>query len=1716
MSTKLREQITKRTMLHSQFNSISRLARQTLTALTCICLVLAADHFAMAQLNLGRRGTRGRSSVFTGATRQVLRPIRLAEAAIAIEDYDRACQLLGDILADDAMADCLVPNETQWMYAKSLQQKAVELLGTLNEDQRQIYREKWTARASQMLDEAVDAADYEKIELVAQRFLYTDAGLEASMLIGHQHLNNGRPNLAGGMFEQVFETPKGRKKYAPDLNLLMAIAYALSSQDKLAVEQLELLKSSGIKEINFFDSQISIFQAGDDPLNWLTEIIGASPLTSQSVVVDWLVFRGNAQRNAETGPGLPLFSPRWTTETISNATDIKDVQAGMETLIKNNVSPLPKSNLLTIDNQLIVRTAETTLGIDGSSGKRTWRFPAFEEVLESQVSNDGDQSVNQVSSPSELLRSVGSRNRRFLKTAKIYERLLQDAVYAKVSSDGRFVFLVPNPGLATGENDWQRYRSDRFSSAIDLQKYNTLCAIDVAAEGARRWEIGGVTGGDEPALAEVFFLGAPLPLDDGKLYCIAVQNAIVKLLAIEAETGALSWQKELASTEEAVDFSHDKVRRLAGAVPSESDGILVCPTGLNALVAVDLTTRSLRWGFQFSDPSLMQWNAPDLRRDKFWRNYNTTWRDTSLTIADGAILYTPVDSKELYCIDLKTGRSRWGQSRRSAKSADRDEAMYVAGVKDNTILLAEPSELRAIDLQTGKRLWNIPFDRYGSISGRGYTSGDFHYLPTTFKKLIRFDLKEKKISKVVETGRVLGNLFPWRTDIISVGIDHIAAYPCDEASEGLFKIAAKDGAEVENPLKQHTQLAIEAQLQLQRQQYAKAAASISQAYDLFPNSTYAGVLVEILTELIRVDYPLAEDIFQRYKTLFAERDLERLRQGKVKGLIKTKRHFEAFSTLLKIAAAEDYTSAGAEQAGQDIPVAQLISIPATEIDKVSTELKNDQTATVEMTRTQWLSVLSMQLLEKVDAAAEDSDVREQMAEAVQQYLAQHAEEPAVIFFNRLRIFPPTLVSSQLRVETAARLYEDGYRIEARSLSSGRWAVEKSTESEVDQEALSRQQELLIRLAIDESEINSASKLLKSFTKTNSEIDSASTVFEELEQAEEEAKQSISKDTLDEQLYLKLAKDKSVRRAPRYEVKPFEWNRFVSDIKESSYAADREGHYLVKVMDSDIEEFKTLDFRYDNGYGELQIHDRLGRAVRSIYLHPDGETQDFSAGTRGKIFIRDSVLLFCIGKEISAIDWSKFVRGDDALMWTIALNQGTSSKNIFGGPWSDGVCYIDGQELKCVDLFSGQTQWVRNQIPKPSTLRDSEGAVSIWNDNRHIHQTFDKTSGSRLSSGEISKQRGASSIGFRSFHLFRTPLRTAPPGEKIKRQLESPFDTKPYSAIKLQCYDFKKGEFVWTKTLPFPSVFHQFDQRTVAVLTRDGDFSVVDIVSGKVKFETSVPEVADESIVQLSVSPFSGRYIVTVNTSNAVSSKFEIDQTEVRFTRFSGRGKLNVGFMFAVSDTTGESLWEKPVKLEKLQLLDSIPYDSPYLILLRRNTYEDQDEENDPTRGRIQVLMVDIENGALRKNHLFNIPVGNQPSCQLVCKPVPKSDLDSDASDAKPNTDENESDGGPLSETKPDVQRLELLIASRKFEIELVAARPDDLPAKDVPASLTHSEIVTKLNAQPDAEEAATESILVRDMSQLEEQARRANEALIEQRKIEAELLEKETVVVELP
>ena len=55
---------------------------------------------------------------------------------------------------------------------------------------------------------------------------------------------------------------------------------------------------------------------------------------------------------------------------------------------------------------------------------------------------------------------------------------------------------------------------------------------------------------------------------------------------------------------------------------------------------------------------------------------NEHWVDGSVTIADGRVLVTPIESDQIYCLNLADGKELWKQNR--------DDNLYVACVHDGT------------------------------------------------------------------------------------------------------------------------------------------------------------------------------------------------------------------------------------------------------------------------------------------------------------------------------------------------------------------------------------------------------------------------------------------------------------------------------------------------------------------------------------------------------------------------------------------------------------------------------------------------------------------------------------------------------------------------------------------------------------------------------------------------------------------------------------------------------------------------------------------------------------------------------------------------------------------------------------------------------------------------------------------------------------------------
>jgi len=95
------------------------------------------------------------------------------------------------------------------------------------------------------------------------------------------------------------------------------------------------------------------------------------------------------------------------------------------------------------------------------------------------------------------------------------------------------------------------------------------------------------------------------------------------------------------------------------------------------------------------------------------------------------------------------------------------------------------------------------------------------------------------------------------------------------------------------------------------------------------------------------------------------------------------------------------------------------------------------------------------------------------------------------------------------------------------------------------------------------------------------------------------------------------------------------------------------------------------------------------------------------------------------------------------------------------------------------------------------------------------------------------------------------------------------------------------------------------------------------------------------------------------------------------------------------------------------------------MLVRRALYRPSKAGVNLPRGsktRIQLALLDVATGQLKKNHLLKASVGNDPRCQIVCRPGKEYQSDQD----------DEVDQAADSEDDAQNQRLELMIASQSF------------------------------------------------------------------------------------
>lgn len=1492
-------------------------------------------------------------SVFVSAPREFLRPLIRANRAIAEKDIAQAVSLLGEVLTESTDEDYLVPVMGTEGLSISLRLRAQMTLGRLPAKDRQLYRLRYGVQAKQALEKAIQDGDFELVSQVMQRFFFTPAGYDAAMLLGHHHLDGGRPIAAANCFQRIVDSPEARAIHDPEVSVLLATCWMLGdAPDQATATLVKLRSNSPQNSITFLGKPVRLFDNAQDAASWLRKLVGESPLRQIQLVNQWVMVGGNPQRNARTGMGLPLLNPRWETPTLNNPDMEKLVKDYQRELVFLESAPIPAVQPLAIGNTIVMRSFDRMIGVDFETGKRVWVFPPW------------DFTTN-FSAPDEPLKT------RQVAKASLIERLWLDSVYGQASSDGKSIFVVPDPGFSREA----RNSGHTDDEPVVVRIYNELKAIDIAREGAFRWEVGGETGLDEPKLAKSFFLGPPLPLQD-ELFAVCQQENEIRLVVLNADTGRLNWSQTLGTTENSnVRLSDDRFRRLASVSPSFANGIVVCATGTGALTGVDLSTRSLLWGYQYTTPGRKAVQRISPGRKSNNDPLGGIWRDSSILISDGKVFFTPVEAQDLICVDLHNGYPAWKDGNAETAKFQRYDSLFLACVEQGLAILVGESSVRAVSVQKGKQVWETKIERHGKPSGRGYANNGCYFFPTTSQELLQVNLTTGKIVKSVRTDGVLGNLVCYRGDVISHGVDRLATFPQDEPNRRLVASAESKG-ELTAEL-----LALKSQLEIQDGDLAGAIKAIQFAYQKDPKRAYENILLDLVIRIIEEDFANGSELAELYRPQLLDSRRFEFLAASVNGMMREHDLEGALGALFQLMnPVTDLKSLRLESI--PLPAAKYdVSLNKYRVNRSTLGTTDPGRIIVRLDH--WIAS-RINLIYKQSSADLKSKIEIEVVELTNRVEALGLDP--VEHQTQLNVIPTKLIPARSRFKLARELAKVG-----ESLRASKWI--RSVLTDPDPSLAGAANAELARLLIAQDAISSANVYLQRLESRFSEINVT---------PNQTGKQFV--DSIKEEVLTAVVDGHQVN-----------WNNG----KVKSTATELEPYIrsmvpcVVNLEDHDLREYEDYQYRFFGATGEIEILDANGKTAHRFFARKKIETLNthYNATVAGRISIFNNIAVLDIATEVFAFDWLKLRNGENPILWNNAIRNGSPERSIptisrqwgetltttmprnsenrvyVGAPGLNGICYLENTQLTCVDPLTGDRLWQRSSILPRSVLYGDEDHVIVWNGKQRTADVYDITSGQFLKTTSLNAEVGGiwASRGCRILvSTVRNKRNTTakPPLKTEQRFDEGELANESKTERVLGLYDLLTGQFVWRTVFPLKVRGCLVQRDRIAIIRLEGNLEMLNLQTGEVEFETELGLTNQERklVTGIGIATRGNKYLVHLKRGETYN-RIDLDSINVELKYLNYSDIMWVGHLVCLDSITGKSLWRKPVRFENFQLSQSQPANLPVYFLTRRVV---KDDEFGSRGDYVNFVGISLETGELLINALQ--PNGYPNLASFRCEP----------------------------------------------------------------------------------------------------------------------------------
>ncbi|MFK7736798.1 MAG: PQQ-binding-like beta-propeller repeat protein [Pirellulaceae bacterium] len=715
--------------------------------------------------------------------RSLQRLLSEGNSAINEERYADAVELLtaifderGTTVAADVRGQdfFLLPNRisteagnNQDTFRLTLKDAALNLLNSLPPRGREIIEISSGVEARQELNEAFETNNASAIAQVARVFPFTEAGQDAQLWLAQSFLDEGSPIGAAGVYLELLKSAAARNRFGT--NLLSATISSLVAGEKKATAET-LLKEIGPQylgqTIQLGNREVELGEKTDweNVLGSLADQMRSGVFPKR--VSNWMNAGGSAGRNASISLSMPVSSPRWAKITHGSVPEKNAIRELASAEEDSGRVILPKAEVRTVGNLVLAKTTDSRIiAIDLRTGLTKWAcYPdgAPVDFLTPRFNVGGNTSSSTLSND-------------------VKWRVWGSSSFGRFSCDEDSVYYITQPPV----NSTIR-RSGFQTSSINVVP-NQLHAASIEREGSLTWTVGTPADGDLVPLTHndlvgASFLGPPLSYQ-GYLYCIVAKRGETQLAVLDAKTGALKWTQQLCQQ----TFS-TQLRTSMALSPAISDGIIVCPTGSDLLVALDLHTRRLRWAFGYQ--------TVQNRRPRFGGAFlqssgvdalGSRWDHTGLVVQDGRVTLTPVEQDDLHVRDLLTGAEQLRMLR--------DNGRYLVGADGSKLFVVAEASVRCIDVDEGKIVWNTDFPPQNQLAGQAIWTGESIVVPFKPNRLIRYSAEDGTQLEEATVDEEVGNLFCHFGNLISATPTAVSVYHTRDVLRDsiLAKLSSDDG-----------------------------------------------------------------------------------------------------------------------------------------------------------------------------------------------------------------------------------------------------------------------------------------------------------------------------------------------------------------------------------------------------------------------------------------------------------------------------------------------------------------------------------------------------------------------------------------------------------------------------------------------------------------------------------------------------------------------------------------------------------------------------------------------------------------------------------------------------------------------------------------------------------------------------------------------------------